>query len=101
MSDSTVERELGTIIATLTQMQRDAQEAKETQAALTAKLDKALAVIAVLQSDMTSVKPVVEQFKSWRLVGLGAVMGIGAAGTALGITLATVREALFHALGWK
>ena len=97
---SNVERELGSIISTLEAIQDEAREAKKAREAMSAKLDAALRAQEALQRDVSVMKPVVEELSRWRLIGLGAVLGVGAIGTILGLSLATAREFILKAIGW-
>lgn len=97
-SESNVERELGAILATLGQIQRDLAEQKASNQALSKKLDQAFRAIESLQRDTAEIKPVAQEIARWKLLGLGAVMGIGALGTAVGISLATFRETVIRLL---
>jgi len=100
MAASNVERELGAIIAKLESMEAEAVEAKKSRAEMSAKLDTALRAQEALQRDVGVMKPVVEELSRWRLIGLGAVLGVGAIGTILGLSLATAREFILKLLGW-
>ena len=100
MSES-VDRELGAISATLIAIQKEMAEAKQAQVENSRKFDLTLAQVAELQREMKAIKPVVDELSRWKLLGLGAVMGIGAIGTATGLTLGLARDWLFHVLGWR
>ena len=101
MAASNVERELGEIIATLAAIQAESIEAKKARSEMSAKLDAALRAQEALQRDMAVMKPVVEELSRWRLIGLGAVMGVGAIGTVVGLSLATAREFILKLIGWN
>lgn len=103
-----VDRELGAISATLVAIQKELAEAKaaqvsmaEKQAAMSEKFDRTLGQVAELQREMKAIKPVVDELSRWKLLGLGAVMGIGAIGTATGLTIGLARDWVFQILGWK
>lgn len=98
MSEYSVERELGEIIATLAQIQRDLAEQKASSQALSKKLDQQSRIIEALQRDTAEIKPVAAEIARWKLLGVGAVLGVGAFGTAVGITLATFRDAAVRLL---
>lgn len=87
-----VERELGVISTTLTQSQKDMEEAKAGHLIIATSLQASVRVQEQLQRDMASVKPAVDELSRWKLIGLGAVMAVGAIGTMIGLTLATARD---------
>ena len=87
-----VERELGVISTTLTQIQKDMEEAKTGHLIIATSLQASVRVQEQLQRDMASVKPAVDELSRWKLIGLGAVMAVGALGTMIGLTLATARD---------
>lgn len=87
-----VERELGVISTTLTQIQKDMEEAKAGHLLIATSLQASVRVQEQLQRDMASVKPAVDELSRWKLIGLGAVMAVGAIGTMIGLTLATARD---------
>ena len=91
-----VERELGVISTTLTQIQKDMEEAKAGHLIIATSLQASVRVQEQLQrggnEQMASVKPAVDELSRWKLIGLGAVMAVGAIGTMIGLTLATARD---------
>lgn len=86
-----VERELGAISATLAEIQKDMEEAKAAALVVAKGLETSLRAQEQLQRDMAVVKPAVDELSRWKLIGLGAVMTVGAIGTMLGLTLATFK----------
>jgi len=97
---SNVERELGAIFAKLESMEEEAKEAKKSRAEMASKLDASLRTQEALQRDVAVMKPVVEEISRWRLIGLGAVLSVGAIGTMVGLSLATAREFILKLIGW-
>lgn len=97
---SNIERDLGAIFSKLEAMEAHALAADASFAALAAKLDASLRTQESQQRDIGAMKPVVEEFSRWRLIGLGAVLGVGAIGTLFGIGLATARDAIIRIFGW-
>lgn len=97
---SNIERDLGAIFSKLEAMEAHALAVDDSRAALAAKLDAALRAQEALQRDVAVMKPVVEEISRWRLIGLGAVLSVGAIGTMVGLSLATAREFILKAIGW-
>jgi len=101
---SNVERELGAIIAKLEFLEESSAAAneasKKSRHEMTTKLDTALRAQESLQRDVAVMKPVFEEISRWRLIGLGAVLSVGAIGTMVGLSLATAREFILKLIGW-
>lgn len=98
---SNIERDLGAIFSKLEAMESHALAVDASRAALAAKLDAALRTQEALQRDVAVMKPVVEEISRWRLIGLGAVLSVGAIGTMVGLSLATAREFILKLVGWN
>lgn len=52
------------------------------------RLGKVEGNVAAVQEDVSEMRPVTDDVKRWKLMGLGALGVVGIGGTALGITLA-------------
>lgn len=55
--------------------------------------------VAVVKKDVSDMKPVTDDVKRWKLMGMGALAVVGIGGTALGVSIANSLEwvgKLFH-----
>lgn len=93
-----VERELGVIVTKLDQLEKDNQEAREHRKWVAETLEQQLKHIERLQNDMEVVKPITDKLSKWQLVGTGVILTVGAIGTAVGISFATIKEAIARIL---
>lgn len=108
--DASVHRQLGEIAATLHALQssieRVVEEARRSQdksdtsrAAVHRRLDDVAGQVAGLdaamtkvKSDITDMKPVTDDVKRWRLMGIGALAVVGIGGISLGAAIAGALE---------
>lgn len=104
-------RALGRVESTLTAVQKtlsdltsaleaDRKEAAAGREVINASLQAVTADVSDLRADMDEVKPMSEQLKRWQLVGLGAVLTVGAIASALG-GLAVYFKEYLHRTFWS
>lgn len=104
--DAAVHRQLGELVAGLRGIQDDMREMKatlqrsedksaESRAAMHRRLDEAVdrigrveSSVASVNEDVAEMKPVTDDVRRWRLMGIGALSMIGIAGVALGVSFA-------------
>lgn len=74
-------------------MERSEDKSDESRSKMHKRVDELVDRVATVegnfakvQSDIKDMKPVVEDVKRWRLVGMGALSMIGIAGVALGVS---------------
>lgn len=109
-SDVNVHRQLGELVAGLRGLRDDIQEIREAQLRSEDKSTQSRAVvhrcmdemvarvgalerkISHVQSDVADMKPVTNEVKRWKLMGLGALGMIGMGGMALGVSFADVMK---------
>lgn len=104
--DAAVHRQLGELVAGMHSLQeslrrveeqsrRSEDKATESRAAVHRRMDDMVSRVGSVEQSVTSLKddvlemkPVTEDVKRWRLMGLGALGMIGIGGIALGVTFA-------------
>ncbi|OLP44754.1 DUF1515 family protein [Rhizobium oryziradicis] len=106
--DASVHRQLGELVAGLRALQDDMREIKDAQMRAEHKSNQSRAVvhrrmdemvghvgalernISTVQADVADMKPVTNDVKRWKLIGIGALGMIGIGGIALGVSFADV-----------
>lgn len=104
--DAAVHRQLGELVAGMHSLQesirrieeqsrRSEDKANESRAGVHRRMDEMVnrvgsveQSVSSLKDDVSEMKPVTEDVKRWRLMGLGALGMIGIGGIALGVTFA-------------
>lgn len=104
--DAAVHRQLGELVSSVRGIQDDMREMKaalqrsddksaESRSVMHKRLDEAVGRIASVESSVASVnkdvadmKPVTDDVRRWRLMGIGALSMIGIGGVALGVSFA-------------
>lgn len=97
--DATVHRLLGELVAGVKNLdervQRSENKTDQSRASMHRRLDemvdrvgKVEISVASVQEDVTEMKPVTEDVRRWKLMGLGALGVIGVGGMAMGVTFA-------------
>lgn len=109
MSQESVDRLLGELIAKVENLREDMKESERksdiSRAGVHRRLDDMVdrvgdveGDVKEIRKDVSEMKPVTDDVKRWRLIGLGALGVIGIAGTALGVTFADVVKRAFTIL---
>ncbi|ASY56972.1 DUF1515 family protein [Sinorhizobium sp. CCBAU 05631] len=99
MVDATVHQQLGTLIAEVKNLREDFRRAEDRSDAgrnsMDRRMDELVERVGTLETSMTLVKdeiaemkPVTEDVRKWKLIGMGALGVIGIGGAALGVTFA-------------
>ena len=104
--DAAVHRQLGELLAISRALQEDVRriEAKvqraedksdESRAKMHSRIDDVVGTVgevqtgvATLEKDVREMKPITDDVKRWRLIGMGALGMIGVGGIALGVSFA-------------
>lgn len=104
--DASVHRQLGELVAGLRALQDDMREIKDAQMRAEDKSTQSRAVvhrrmdevvshvgalernISTVQADVADMKPVTNDVKRWKLIGIGALGMVGIGGIALGVSFA-------------
>ncbi|HBF31874.1 DUF1515 family protein [Rhizobium sp.] len=106
--DASVHRQLGELVAGLRGLKDDIQEIRDAQlrsedkstqsrAVVHRRMDEMVSRVGALeqhitnvQADVADMKPVTNDVKRWKLMGIGALGMIGIGGIALGVSFADV-----------
>jgi hypothetical protein len=106
--DASLYRQLGELVAGLRGLKEDIQEIRDAQmrsedrttqsrAVVHRRMDEMVARVGTLeinitnvQADVADIKPVTNDVKRWKLIGIGALGMIGIGGIALGVSFADV-----------
>ncbi|MBB4952783.1 glucose-6-phosphate isomerase [Agrobacterium vitis] len=106
--DASVHRQLGELVAGLRGLKDDIQEIRDAQlrsedkstqsrAVVHRRMDEMVSRVGTLerhitnvQTDVADMKPVTNDVKRWKLMGIGALGMIGIGGIALGVSFADV-----------
>lgn len=93
------------VSAIRTEMHQSEQKSDVSRAALHRRVDDLVDTVgnvetglAAAQKDITDMKPVTEDVRKWKLMGMGALGVVGLGGAALGVTLAGVFQNIVHFL---
>jgi len=103
-----IEQMLGRVEGTLYSMQasinalaHEVKEEREHSGAQRQSLADSLATlhadVATLREDMDAVKPFTEKWQRWQYVGFGAILTVGAIGSAIGLAAAHFKALLLQA----
>ena len=106
MIDAGVHQQLGTLIAEVKNLREDFRRSENRseagRASTSRRMDELVervgtleGSLAAVKDDIAAMKPVTEDVRKWKLMGMGALGVIGIGGAALGVTFADVaRRAL-------
>lgn len=101
MIDASVHQQLGTLIAEVKNLREDfrrGEDRTETARALFNRRTEELVgrvttlegAMAAVKGDIAEMRPVTEDVRKWKLMGIGALGVIGIGGASLGVTFADV-----------
>lgn len=114
--DASVHRQLGEISGTLHALQdsikrveeaarRSEEKSDASRATVHKRMDELVSRVGSLETsstqtaeDITQMKPITEDVRKWKLMGMGALGVVGLGGAALGVTLAGVFQNIVHFL---
>ncbi|MCZ4092590.1 DUF1515 family protein [Sinorhizobium psoraleae] len=99
MIDGSVHQQLGTLIAEVKNLREDFRRSEDrsdtSRASMNHRMDALFARVGTLEGalslaneDIADMKPVTEDVRKWKLMGMGALGVIGIGGAALGVTFA-------------
>lgn len=99
MIDAGVHQQLGTLVAEVKNLREDLRRSEDRSDAgrltMTRRMDEVVERMRTLEGsmmlvkdDIASMKPVTDDVRKWKLMGMGALGVIGMAGAALGVTFA-------------
>ena len=99
MIDATTHQQLGTLIAEVKNLREDFRRSEDksdaNRASLHRRMDelvdrvgKVEGAVAQVNEDVTEMKPVTDDVRKWKLMGMGALAVVGLGGTALGVSIA-------------
>jgi len=101
MIDASVHQQLGTLIAEVKNLREDFRRAEDRSEAgrallhrraeeLVGRVGTLEGAMAAVKADIAEMKPVTEDVRKWKLMGMGALGVIGIGGASLGVTFADV-----------
>ncbi|ATE84740.1 hypothetical protein B9J07_25655 [Sinorhizobium sp. LM21] len=110
MMDASVHQQLGTLIAEVKNLREDFRRSEDksdaSRASMHRRMDELVNRVGELEGQMTSVqedvkemRPITEDVRKWKLMGIGALGVIGIGGAALGVTFADVVKRLLMLKG--
>lgn len=99
VDDGTMQREIGMLTAKVDMLLESARRSEEksdiSRASMHRRMDdfadrmgKVEATVGDVQEDVKDMKPVTDEVRRWKLLGMGALGMIGIAGIALGVSFA-------------
>lgn len=93
------------VSAIRTEMHQSEQKSDASRSAMHRRVDELVDTVgkvetglAAAQKDITDMKPVTEDVRKWKLMGIGALGVVGIGGTAIGVALAGALENIAHLL---
>jgi hypothetical protein len=109
MTDANINYQLGAILTEVKNLKEEFRRSEDksdiSRAAVHRRMDEIVAQVGSLETsvaaakaDITDMKPVTEDVRKWKLMGMGALGVVGIGGTALGVMLAGVLENIAHLL---
>jgi hypothetical protein len=103
MIDASVHQQLGTLIAEVKNLREDFRRSEDkpdaSRASMHRRMDELVERVGTLggsvKEDVAEMKPITDDVRKWKLMGMGALGVIGVGGAALGVTFAdTIRRVL-------
>lgn len=109
MIDASVHQQLGTLIAEVKNLREDFRRSEDKSDASRASMHRRMddlvervgtleGATAALQEDISEMRPVTEDVRKWKLMGMGALGVIGVGGAAIGVTFADTLKRLLMIL---
>ncbi|MCA1405412.1 DUF1515 domain-containing protein [Ensifer sp. IC3342] len=109
MIDGSVHQQLGTLIAEVKNLREDFRRTEDRSDASLAstirRMDELFERVGTLEGamslskeDIADMKPVTEDVRKWKLIGMGALGVIGIGGAALGVTFADAAKRMLMLL---
>ena len=105
---NSLEFKLGGLIASqeaqmkqLDLIEKKLNEAEVKRSAIYSQISKQQADIEDLKKDMAAVKPVAEEVRRWKLLGMGALGIVGVGGAAFGATFQEIFQAIARFFRWN
>ncbi|WP_018240120.1 DUF1515 family protein [Ensifer sp. BR816] len=103
MVDATVHQQLGTLIAEVKNLREDFRRSQDRSDAGRVSMDQRMdelvervrtleGSVTLVKEEIAEMKPVTEEVRKWKLIGMGALGVIGIGGAALGVTFADVAK---------
>jgi hypothetical protein len=100
MIDATTHQQLGTLLAEVKNLREDFRRSEDksdaSRASLHRRMDELVdrtakleGAVAQVNDDVTEMKPVTDDVRKWKLMGMGALAVVGIGGTAIGVSLAS------------
>ncbi len=107
--EASLHQQIGRLIATVEGLQQDfrrsEQKSDASRAAMHRRLDEVVervgrqeGEIATARIEIDQMRPVTDDVRKWKLMGLGALGVVGIGGTAFGVSIAGVLERMAHFL---
>lgn len=105
MIEATTHQQLGALLAEVKNLREDFRRSEDksdaSRASLHRRMDelvdrvgKVEGAVAQVNDDVTDMKPVTDDVRKWKLMGMGALAVVGLGGTALGVSIAGFFEQL-------
>lgn len=109
MTEPNINYQLGAILAEVKNLKEDFRRSEDksdlSRSAVHRRMDELVARVGSLEttlqatkSEVAEMKPVTDDVKKWKLMGIGALGVVGIGGTAMGVMLAGVLEKMAHFL---
>lgn len=97
--DASVHQQLGTLLAEVKNLREDFRRSEDksdvSRSSMHRRMDdlvervgKVEGAVAQVNDDVSTMKPVTEDVRKWKLMGMSALAVIGLGGTALGVSIA-------------
>lgn len=97
--DASVHQQLGALLALVTNLREDFRRSEDKSDAsrssmhrrmddMVDRIGKVEGAVNQVNEDVSEMKPVTEDVRKWKLMGIGALGVVGIGGTALGVSIA-------------
>ncbi|MGI0527304.1 DUF1515 family protein [Rhizobium giardinii] len=99
MIEATVHQQLGALLAEVKNLREDFRRSEDksdaSRASMHRRMDELVdrtgkleGAVAQVNDDVTEMKPVADDVRKWKLMGMGALAVVGLGATALGVSIA-------------